>query len=80
MRDNNEELKLYNVSWGLGIVRRARIRAENAVDAATRIRERYGWRRSGTYTVDARTRGDECCEMPIERPNGRRNLLVATLA
>lgn len=73
-------MKLYDVSWGLGAVRRVRIRAEDAVEAATRIRERYGWRRSGTYTVDAKTRGDICCEMPVERPNGQRNLLVATEA
>lgn len=71
-------MKLYDVSWGLGSVRRVRVRAEDAVDAAARIRERYGWRRSGTYTVDAKTRGDICCEMPVERANGSRTLLVAT--
>lgn len=71
-------MKLYDVSWGLGTVRRVRVRAEDAVDAAARIRERYGWHRSGTYTVDARTRGELCCEMPVERANGSRTLLVAT--
>lgn len=77
--NNNEELKLYDVSWGLDIVRHVRIRAENAVDAASRIRQRYGWHRAGNYTVDAQTRGDLCCEMLVDRSNGRCTMLVATL-
>lgn len=70
-------MKLYSVSWGLGSVRTVRVRAEDAVDAASRIRERYGWRRAGSCTFDVKTWGDICCEMPIERSNGQRNLLVA---
>lgn len=75
----NESTKIYSVSWGLGSgVRRVRVRAEDALDACARIRDRYGWRRTGSYTVDARTRGDLCCEMLVERANGSQTLLVAT--
>lgn len=73
----NDGLRLYEVSWNSGC---ARVRCSgDAVDAATRIRERYGWRRSGSYMVDAKTRGLLTCEMPVERPNCGRILLVSVL-
>ena len=76
---SNPGLKLYDVCWGLGIVRRVRVRAEDAVVAVTRIRDRYGWRRSGSLTVDAKTRGEICCEMLVAGSDGRQHLLVATV-
>ena len=75
-------MRCYDVSWGCSPVRHVHVRANNAVDAAFSVAERFGWPRS-SYSVDASTCGDLFCELFVDRYRGSRYLgqsfVVATL-